>query len=113
MSPCLIRDSPTSMARAPASAKRSTSARVWMPLSATSSGAAAERATRGGQALGRGEVHLEGLQVAVIDANKFRPQGQGALQLGLIMHLDQYGQASARGQPVQAPQLRIVSRWPR
>ncbi len=43
----------------------------------------------GGQALRHRKIDRQGLEIAVVDADEARREPKGALELGLVMHLDQ------------------------
>ena len=109
MSLSRMRDSPTRIAWAPQRAKRSTSARVWIPLSATRSGfrsASRRMAEAGGQPLGSGQIHFESLEVAIVNADELCAGRQGAVQFRFVVHLDQR-RKPASGQ-LETPELRVA-----
>ncbi len=104
-SPSLTSASPTSTARAPSATYRLTSTGPKMPDSATftrSSGIEGRQPAEGVL------VDLEGLEVAGVDADQLGAERDGALGLGLVVHLDQHRQAELAGQVVQAAQPVVV-----
>src|SRR5690606_36905060 len=50
-----------------------------------------------GEALGRGERCLEGLEVSIVDAEKRTPERERAGEFGLVMHLDEHVHAPMEG----------------
>ena len=55
-------------------------------------------------------VDLEGLEVAGVDADQLGAERDRALGLGLVVHLDQHGQAELAGLVVQPAQVVVVER---
>ena len=55
-------------------------------------------------------VDLEGDQVPLVDADEGGADGEGPLELGLVVDLDQRVEADLDGEPVEAGQLVVVER---
>ena len=104
-----IRLSPTRKARAPA-ARHADEVGVRIEPALGDQQPVARRDP--GEALEHGEVDRERLEVAVVDAEQRAREAQGALELGLVVHLDQHvhaeigrgggqlgGDARRRGRP--------------
>ena len=89
-----IRDSPTRKQRRPDAARRARSAGSASPLSATSEPVRAARAAPGAPAVRK--IDRQGLEIAVVDADQARRKPQRAVELGLVMDLDQHIHAPAR-----------------
>ena len=100
-----IRLSPTRKARAPAAAIRDEIGVAVEPALGDQQ-PVARRARR--QALEGGEVDRQRLQVAVVDAEQRARQAQRAVELGLVVHLDQdvHAELGARQRPARAPRRR-------
>src|SRR5262245_17445857 len=62
------------------------------------------------QALAGGERGLEGLEVAVVDADHSRVEAQRALELALVVHLEQNIHAERLRRGSQLPRRRVVDR---
>ena len=74
-----------------------------MPLSATRDHVVGQQRRQPAEGVG---VDLEGLQVAGVDADQPRAERERALGLGLVVHLDQRGQAELAGVVVERLQQR-------
>ena len=86
-SACRIRLSPTRIARTPASRSRVTSAGVRDAALADEQPVGRHQRR---QTLGHSERRLEGLQIAVVDADERRGEVQRPLELRLVMHLEEH-----------------------
>ena len=102
-SACRIRLSPTRMARMPA-------AREPRHIGRREDAALADEQPVGRhqrrQALGHGERRLEGPEVAVVDADERRGEPQRALELRLVVHLDEHVHAERERRLLE--RLRLV-----
>ena len=78
----------------PDSASRARSSGAKMPLSPTTMRSARNEPR---QPLARRERRLEGLEVAIVDADEPRFQPQRALEFLLVMHFDQHVHAEREG----------------
>ena len=93
----------------PTAASRARSAGVWMPLSPTIT-LAGGHARR--QPLADRERGLEHLEIAVVDADQPRLQLQRAVELGLVVHLDQHVHAERERRVFELARGRVVERTP-
>ena len=99
--------SPTSSASKPASARRRASSRVADARLGDLDDAGRDGAAHPGGAL---VVDLERQQVALVDADERGPGDEGALQLRLVVDLDEHVEADRGGQLVELDQLEVGER---
>ena len=60
-----------------------------------------------GQSFGGREIHLEGLEIPIIDPYEAGSAAQRSLEVRLVMNFNQGGQSSRIGQTVEVRQLLI------
>ena len=60
-----------------------------------------------GQSFGGREIHLEGLEIPIVDPYESGTAAQRPLEFRLVMNFDQGGQSSRIGQTVEVRQLLI------
>ena len=106
-SPSFTSASPTSTARAPSATNRFTSCGPVMPDSATSTRSSGSQRREPAE---RVVVDLERLQVAGVDADELGAERHRALGLGLVVDLDQRGEAELAGLVVEAARAVVVER---
>ena len=80
-----------------------------MPLSPTTMRSAG---TQRRELLADGKRHLEGAQIAVVDADQRRVERQRAVELGPVVHLDQHVHAEPVRGVDQRARLRVGRRSP-
>jgi hypothetical protein len=92
---------------APSAAYRCASESPRIPLSATATTPGMSAGDQAGEGIG---IDVEGLEVAGVDPEHVRANGERALDLGLVVDLDQGGHAEFAGEVVEAAQLPIGQR---
>ena len=60
------------------------------------------------EAGGGAEIHFKSFQVAVVDADEFGAEGEGAVELGFVVDFDEDGEAGPDGEIVEAAEAFVI-----